>query len=293
MSNAEIAWRSEMQRIEANRILLILFLFRRHGLNGVTNSSLAETTIYRAEGDYIEVRRELTSAGYIQFSTDTGEVQLTERGVQAVLRLLSIDGENRIDLFVRRLRVFTLSPIMLRGQDFRNIFDFLILTYNNVCSGDLVRDLLRSIAEDQRRGLLDSLLARIRRAVLILLRNHYQSDDLYLSLFEGYWFMMTHAYLVRLWSFCRFNRMALHTIVRFGALVTSGWFGRLNTLIIGMILSSAVFLLLNLFGVAIQGLLLTVFVLASAGFLILVALPRLIDRFRDLSRMMLRRVFGR
>lgn len=270
-----------MQKIDADRIMLVLFLFRRHGLDTITNNSLAETTVYRTHEDYIEVREKLARVGYIHVLQNGRLVQITQTGLDAVLRLLSISNQDAIQDFVTRLRVFTVFPIRLSRERLQSFFDFLVLTYSNVCSDDPVRDLSKAIAEDHKQGLDNSLWQRIQRALVLFYRNNYEDARLYRSLFDWFSLIQRYAYIVRLWSFYRHNRIALQTVVSFPASATSGVLGSLFKLFLGMILMLIIQLLLIVLGLTLP---LPVFPLPLVLFiavLYLADLPRLIESYRD------------
>ncbi|MEM1999733.1 MAG: hypothetical protein QXO30_01700 [Candidatus Caldarchaeum sp.] len=297
MSVSETVRRTPMAEAEANRILLVLFFLMQRGFGSVTNVSLVRTSLYRTPEDYMRVRKRLQAEGHIELLEDGRIVRLTDNGLETALKLLGIPNRNAVDVFIRRLRVFTLFPARLPRHALENLFSFLMLAYNDVCRRDFVADLLRSIAQDHREGLVERLRTRLVRAVRLLNLNDYRGEELYMSLLDGYVLMRRSAYLVRLWSMYRFNSIALHVVVRYGALVTSGWLGWLFTLLLGMVLMLLLLVILTMFSMKIPFDLFAVLMLPLYVNLFLVAAPRLGILFNFVRNLMaaagrvLRRMF--
>ncbi|GBC68575.1 hypothetical protein HRbin01_00258 [archaeon HR01] len=210
---------------EQNRILLVTFVFRSVFNSPVHNRALRFTSLYRAPQPYKAARDRLLGDGLISVSGTW--VSITDEGVRKVLELIGSEPNiaSMRYLFMKQLGIFTLRPAKLSKEEIDNFFSSLILTYSDVFSRRLDRDVLTAIARDYQAGLRESLLRRLDKALWLCQRmppnlNQWLTER-YRPLFDCYRILDRYAYLVYLWSLYRFNRVALHTVVRLAAVVTT------------------------------------------------------------------------
>ncbi|MEM3096807.1 MAG: hypothetical protein QXV62_07415 [Nitrososphaerota archaeon] len=225
---------------ELNRILLVAYVFRAAFGASVSNRALSDTSLFNAYKTYENARDVLVNDGLI--GRRGRWIELTDRGVARVMELLSIDPntDNVRDAFIHRLRVFTLFPTRLSEEERESLFRSFILLYSDSCHGRFADDLLVNMAGDYQAGLRERLGQRLDRAFMLLRAVRAARGEgfgrHYIRLSEGYSMLDRYAYLAYLWSLYRFNKLALHTVVRFASVIISAFWGMLATMLVGLLM---------------------------------------------------------
>ncbi|MEM1950383.1 MAG: hypothetical protein QXY50_07985 [Candidatus Caldarchaeum sp.] len=225
---------------ELNRILLVAYVFRAAFGASVSNRALTDTSLFNAYQTYENARDVLVNNGLI--GRRGRWIELTDRGVARVMELLSIDPntDNVRDAFIRRLRVFTLFPTRLSEEERESLFTSFILLYSDSCHGRFADDLLLNIADDYQAGLRVSLWRRLDRAFMLLRAVRAAGGEglgrHHIRLAEGFRMLDRYAYLAYLWRLYRFNKLALHTVVRFASVIISPAFGTLAAVLAALLM---------------------------------------------------------
>lgn len=187
-------------------------------------------------------RDKLSDENLIRMHGGNRFIELTDNGVHLLISRLAggeLHGDRVDEAFLRRLRVFTLLPLRLSREDTEALFWTLLLLYNDVFVNDFCRNLLESIRNDYREGLVNNLNRRLSNAIMLIIEGAEGRPanlvHVLTFIIRGYNMLMRLAYLPSLWCTYKFNAVALHTVVRAAAIILSGLVGRLLLLLFGVI----------------------------------------------------------